>query len=76
MKKSVLKALQRTEEKTASNTEGTLALCFNYGGREELVDAVKSIVADGTAAEAIQESTITEKLYGANIPDIYHHILT
>jgi undecaprenyl diphosphate synthase len=70
VKKSVLKALQRTEEKTASNTEGTLALCFNYGGREELVDAVKSIVADGTAAEAIQESTITEKLYGANIPDI------
>jgi undecaprenyl diphosphate synthase len=70
IKKSVIKALERTEEKTANNTNGTLALCFNYGGRDELVNAVKSIVSDGTPVDAINESTITEKLYGPNIPDV------
>jgi len=70
VKKSVIKALERTEEKTANNTNGTLALCFNYGGREELVNAVKSIVTDGTPADSIDESSIANKLYGTDIPDV------
>lgn len=70
IKKSVLKAIERTEQRTANNTKGTLALCFNYGGREELVDAVKSIVIEGTKAQDIVESTISQKLYGPDIPDM------
>jgi undecaprenyl diphosphate synthase len=68
--KSVLKAIERTEEKTAHNTKGTLVLCFNYGGKPELVDAVKKIIASDVAPEDITEQTINDSLYGAEIPDI------
>lgn len=68
--KSVLKAIEKTEQQTANNTRGTLALCFNYGGKQELVDAVQSIVASGASAQAISADTITAALYHPEIPDI------
>lgn len=70
VKSSVLHALERTEKKTANNTNGTLALCFNYGGKEEIVHAVKSIITDGTHPDSITESTIYNKIYAPEIPDI------
>lgn len=68
--KSVLKAIDKTEQQTADNTRGTLALCFNYGGKQELVDAVQSIVASSVSAQAISADTISEALYHPEIPDI------
>ncbi|MEE9277385.1 MAG: polyprenyl diphosphate synthase [Dehalococcoidia bacterium] len=56
-------------ELTKNNTEMTVCVAFNYGGRAEVVDAVRRIVADGIAAAAIDEETISRYLYTQDLPD-------
>jgi len=68
--KAVLSAIDRTEQKTANNTAGTLALCFNYGGKPELVDAVKNIVASGVSAQNVTEELISANVYNPELPQI------
>jgi len=58
------------EQKSAHNTAGTLALCFNYGGTRELTHAVKQIVANGVSAEAIDEQVIADNLYHPEVPPL------
>lgn len=70
IRQKVLDAIARAEEKTRDNTQGTLALCFNYGGKEELVDAVKQIVASGFTPQEITSDIITGSLYCPEIPDV------
>lgn len=64
---SVLESIERTEQKTANNTRGTLALCFNYGGQEELVDAVNTL-KDST--EPVTAETIQAALYHPEVPAV------
>lgn len=65
------KAIKNAEDKTKNNTRGTLALCFNYGGHTELVDAVKNIVSSGVDAQAIDHKVLEDNLYGgAEIPPV------
>lgn len=64
----VLKAIAEAEAATKDNTGGTLALCFNYGGQMEIVDAVKQIVEQGVPASDITMDTISEHLYDPEIP--------
>lgn len=66
----VAQAIERTEEKTKGNTQGTLALCFNYGGQEEIVDAVKFLVASGRTPREISAASIQGALYCPDIPDV------
>jgi undecaprenyl diphosphate synthase len=63
-------AIDKLEEKTKNNTNGTLAICLNYGGQSEIVDAVKKIVQSGIAPEKITEDLIAENLYGAEVPPV------
>jgi undecaprenyl diphosphate synthase len=56
-------------ELTQENTRITVSLAFNYGGRSELLDAIRAIVADGVPAEEITEATISERLYTNGLPD-------
>jgi undecaprenyl diphosphate synthase len=65
--KSVTEAVSRTEEKTKNNTGGTLALCFNYGGEEELVDAFKLALEKGITADDINKDTLHSLLYGGDL---------
>jgi undecaprenyl diphosphate synthase len=71
--RSVLKEIETSEELTRGNTGMTLTIAFNYGGRAEIVDAVKQIVRDHDAGELriekISESAIAERLYDAEMPD-------
>jgi len=46
-----------------------LNIAFNYGGRTEIVDAVRRLVASGLPAEQIDESTISDALYTSGMPD-------
>jgi undecaprenyl diphosphate synthase len=46
-----------------------LNIAFNYAGRTELVDAVRSIVRSGLAPEDIDESTVSQALYTTGLPD-------
>ncbi|MGD9892570.1 MAG: polyprenyl diphosphate synthase [Dehalococcoidia bacterium] len=54
---------------TRDNTGMTVSLAFNYGGRAEIVQAVRRIVADGLPADAIDEATIASYLYTNGVPD-------
>ena len=54
---------------TAGGTRGTMTIAFNYGGRAEIVDAVKRVVADGLAPDAIDEAAISARLYAPDHPD-------
>lgn len=67
---SVKKAIDRAVSKTANNTAGTLALCFNYGGHQEIIDAVKKIVQSGTSADEVNTDLIEQNLYGPEIPPV------
>lgn len=70
LQKSVLQALRVAEQTTAKNTRGTLALCFNYGGKEELVDAVKTIISQGIPVEAIDQTALEAALYCPDVPPV------
>lgn len=64
----VLDAIDKSVQKTKDNKKGTLALCFNYGGKPEIVDAVKEIVTAGIKAEDVSAELIEQKLYASEIP--------
>lgn len=66
----LLKAIDSAEERTAGNTRGTLALCFNYGGQIEIADAVKKIVQSGAKAEDITPELISENIYYPEVPPV------
>lgn len=66
----ILSAIDKLEARTAQNTSGTLAICLNYGGQREIVDAVKRIVELGVPADEITEDTIAQNLYGVDVPPV------
>lgn len=65
--------IHKIEEKTKNNTGLVLNICFNYGGRDEIVNATKNIaqkVLDGELKiEDINEKLFSDYLYTANQPD-------
>ena len=70
--RSVLAEMEASEALTAGNDGMTLAIAFNYGGRTEVVDAVRRILADrdeGRLAGEVTEATIAERLYESDLPD-------
>jgi undecaprenyl diphosphate synthase len=71
---SVISDLQEAQRRTKNNPGLTLSMCVNYGGRAELVDAVRKIaaeVAEGRlTASGIRESTIARQLYVPEAPDV------
>ena len=68
--KRIVSAINEAEQKTAKNTAGTLALCFNYGGRLEIVDAVKKIASLNIDAKDINEDLIEQNLYAPEVPSV------
>lgn len=66
--KKVIKALHETTEKTANNVNGTVALCFNYGGKTEIVEAIKSIPT--SKIETLTPETFEQYLYSKELPPL------
>src|SRR5258708_19620135 len=65
----IQRAVRESIDITRNNTRLHLNVCFNYGGRAELVDAVRQIVADGRDPETITEELISSYLYTRDLPD-------
>ena len=67
------KSIENSIERTKNNTGTTLCIAFNYGGREEILNATKKIaekVKNGELKlEDISEQTISNHLYTAGIPE-------
>ena len=70
--RSVLREIEKAETMTAGNTGTTLSIAFNYGGRAEIVDAVKELAAEVKEGrlrpEKIDERAIAERLCAADMP--------
>lgn len=66
-------AFERAERDTADNQRLTYVVALNYGGRQELVDAVRAIAADAAAGKldpaSIDEDTVRSRLYAPDLPD-------
>ena len=54
---------------TKYNSRLTLTLAFNYGGRQEMLLAIRQMIADGIDPEAITEETIDDYLFTKDLPD-------
>ena len=71
--KSVIKELRIAEELTRDNDVCTLTMCVNYGGRSELVDAVRGVARDVAAGrvrpDKIDERAIARHLYVPELAD-------
>ncbi len=65
----IQQAVRDSVELTRNNTRIALNVCFNYGGRAELVDAVRQIIADGRDPDSITEELISSYLYTRDLPD-------
>ncbi len=67
--KRLLRHMDDSASLTHRNRRMTLTICFNYGGRPEVVDAVRALVADGVPASKIDERAIHSRLYWQDLPD-------
>lgn len=63
------RAIERAVELTKDNDRLQMNVAFNYGGRAEVVQAVREIVRDGVAPADINEATISDRLYTSGMPD-------
>jgi undecaprenyl diphosphate synthase len=57
------------EDSTSANEALDLYVCFDYGGRDELVEAARSLVRDGVAADEVDEAALRARLYEPRLPD-------
>ena len=57
------------EAQTRDNRKGTLNVCLNYGGRAEVVDAVRRLAAEAVPAAEIDEAAIASRLYHPDLPE-------
>lgn len=62
-------AIAQAEQATRANDRFTLNVAFNYGGRDEILHAVRGIVADGVAPGDVDEAMFSRYLYTADCPD-------
>lgn len=67
--RGVAKRIDWATDLTRDNTGLTFTIAFNYGGRAEIVDAVKRLVADGVPADKVSEKAIRARLYDPAMPD-------
>jgi undecaprenyl diphosphate synthase len=70
----VIRRLEEAEELTKRNTVLTLTMCVNYGGRAEIVDAVRRIAADAREGRInpsrVSEKTVARYLDEPEMPDV------
>lgn len=63
-------SIKAAEELTSHNTGMTLSVALNYGGRAEILEAVRHIIIDGLKPEEISEKEFQKYLYTAGLPDV------
>lgn len=69
LNKKLAEKVTHAMELTRNNDRLVVNLAFSYGGRDEITCAIKKIIADGIAADSIDETVIGSYLFTAGIPD-------
>lgn len=67
---SLLTAIHDAETLTEHNTRGTLLLCLDYGGQQEIVDATKQMIEKGIKTDEITIDMIQDHLYAPDVPAV------
>lgn len=67
--KHLQKQIMHALEVTKNNDRIILNVAFNYGGRAEILDAVRHIMQDGISPEALTEETLSSYMYIGGLPD-------
>ena len=63
------KILYDAMDYTKNNIGVRLQIAFNYGARDEIVNAIKNIIKEGITPEEVTEKLVSDELYTKNIPD-------
>jgi undecaprenyl diphosphate synthase len=64
----IREGVREAEEKTVRNGAIEVIICVNYGGRQEIVDAVNRLIAERMESP-VTEDAVRSKLYAPDIPD-------
>jgi len=67
--KQILKMIDEAEKLTADNKNGVVNLCLNYGGRSEIIEAIKKLILQKIPVENITEKIVAKNLWTAGQPD-------
>jgi undecaprenyl diphosphate synthase len=67
---SLQQAIKKAVELTKNNTGMTFSFAFNYGGRSEILDAVRQAIAEGVPPQNIDEKLFNSYLYTADLPEV------
>lgn len=63
-------AIDKSMAATAHCKKGTVIVCFNYGGQQEIVQAVKDIMDEGRNATEVTVQLIEQHLYSSEVPEV------
>jgi undecaprenyl diphosphate synthase len=61
--------MDQSIELTKDNRRMTFTIAFNYGGRAEIIDAVKAMMATGVSPDKVDEKLLRRHLYDPEMPD-------
>jgi undecaprenyl diphosphate synthase len=64
------RSIKEAVELTAGNQGMTLGVALNYGGRAEILNAVRGLITEGVKPEEVDEKSFHEHLYTADFPDV------
>jgi len=69
LSKPLQKKVRQAIELTKNNRRITIVLAFNYGGRDEIIYAIKRMLRDGVDPEEVDDKLVSQYLFTSNIPD-------
>ena len=69
LSKVLQKKVRQAVELTKANKRINIVLAFNYGGRDEIIHAIKKMIEEGVAAEDVDEELVSEYMFTSEIPD-------
>jgi undecaprenyl diphosphate synthase len=65
----LLEQMREMEERTAANQRLDLWVAFDYGARDEIVNAIRDLIASGVPAQDVDEESVASHLYAPEMPD-------
>ena len=68
LKPKLIRAIEKVEASTAKNTGGELLLCLDYGGHQEITEAVKKVVQAGIPAGGVTTELVGHYIYEPDVP--------
>lgn len=69
LSRELRESIIQAQERTRHNQGVTLSVAFDYGGRAEIVEALKNIIRDGLSPDELDEKCIARYLYTSMLPD-------